>query len=80
MSDVWKFCQKLDEPLRRVKLFIKRTPQRKTFYQMLYPALPEDNSRCQHNTLSLNYNLVLLFISPFALSSSGATFFMFKWA
>ena len=42
MSDVWKFCQKLDEPPRRVKLFIKRTPQRKTFYQMLYPALPED--------------------------------------
>ena len=48
-------------------------------FEALYPALLGDNSQCQHQILSLNLNLVLLFVSPFALSSSGAISFVFKW-
>ena len=54
------------------------TPQRKTF-EALYPAFLEDNSQCQHYVFSLNQNLVLLSVSPFALSSSGAISSVSKW-
>ena len=64
-------CAREYRLLRRLELYEQRRmiiclllawqnciPQRKTF-QSLYPALPEDNSWCQHNILSLNWNLVL---------------------
>ena len=72
-SDVWKFCQNWLS-----RLWQNYTLRRKTF-ETLYPGLLEDDSQWQHHILSLNLNLVLLFVTPFALNSSGAISFVFKW-